>query len=116
MTGPVEIFADIHPDRISLIGKAGSPLSGQVAIVPRADLPFSITRVTVRSGAHIRYRLDTLEKDGRTGYRLLVENTKPDKGRYVDTVTLETDSPIRPKISIPVIGNISDALPQKRTS
>lgn len=116
MTGPVEKFADIHPTRVHLSGKAGSPLRGQVVIVPRADMPFKILEVTARSGDNIRHRLDTFEKDGRTGYRLLVENIKPDKGRYVDSLTLKTDSTLRPKLTIPVIGNIADADHAKKTS
>lgn len=115
VSGPVEKFADIHPARVSLYGKVGQTLRSQVVIRPRSDLPFKILEVSTRTGTHIRHRLDTYERDGRTGYRLLVENTKTDKGRYVDTLTLTTDSRLRPRITIPVIGNITDAGEGKRT-
>lgn len=113
MKGPVEKFAEIHPMRVSLIGKAGGDLKGQVVILPRDDLPFKVLEVQARNGVHIRHRLDSFEEDGRTGYRLIVENTRTEPGRYVDTLTLTTDSEIRPKLTIPVIGNIAAAIGRK---
>jgi len=36
-----------------------------------------------------------------------VENTRTERGRYVDTIFAHTDSSIRPKIAIHVIGMIN---------
>ncbi len=103
----MEAFADIRPTRLSFFGKSGSEMRGQVVIIPRADLPFEILEVTARSGANIHHRLETFDTEGRRGYRLLVENTRTDPGRYVDNLTLRTDSPLRPRITIPVVANIA---------
>jgi hypothetical protein len=39
---------------------------------------------------------------------LTVENLKKDKGRYYDTISLKTDSKIRPLIKVRVNGYILD--------
>ena len=41
---------------------------------------------------------------GEAGYLLTVENTKPDQGSYQDTLTLKTDSQLKPELDLPVYG------------
>jgi len=77
-----------------------------VSIVPTAKYPFKITNVTSRGDAFIKYTLTERNADPVSGYTLLIENKKTEKGRYMDLLTLTTDSQIRPKITIRVYGNI----------
>ena len=51
-------------------------------------------------------RLQRENANDENGYTLLIENLKTDKGRYMDVLTLTTDSQIQSKISVRVYGNI----------
>ena len=97
---------DLKPNYIRLTGHAGTPISVPVSIVPTAKYPFKITQVTSRGGNLIKYTLTERKADQGSGYTLLVENMKTDKGRYMDMLTLTTDSQIQPKIILRVYGNI----------
>jgi hypothetical protein len=106
VTGLVEVFAEIQPARVHFMGNAGEPLSIEVEIVPRKDYPFNITRIETQNGDFIKY--EVIKKctgaEGRCVLR--VENTREQKGRYVDRLLLHTDSPLRPVIPIYVSGVI----------
>jgi hypothetical protein len=106
VTGMVEVFAEIKPARIHFMGNAGEPLAVEVEIVPRKDYPFSIKRIETHRGDFIKYEF--IEKCTPGGGRCLlrVENTREQKGRYVDRILLHTDSPLRPVIPINVSGVI----------
>jgi len=44
---------------------------------------------------------------------LTVENTKKEKGRYADVISLKTNNKLRPSIPIYIIGNILRIQPIK---
>jgi hypothetical protein len=102
----VEKFADIRPERVRLAGPAGTLLAVEVAIVPRADYPFTINRIQARRGEFITYQLVQRSGDGLRDWSIRIENTRQEPGRYVDTVYLHTDSALRPTIPIHVTGII----------
>ena len=109
VTGSVEPFATVRPERVTFRGSIGQQLVSRVQIIPRPDYPFKIMDMRARYGWYIRFNLEEKEDRGRSSYQLTVENTLNEKGRYADTIYLLTDSPIRSRIPIHVIGFISDA-------
>lgn len=106
VTGMVEKFAEIRPERVRLAGPADQPLFAEVEIVPRKDLPFTIEGVKAKSGDFIRYKWIERCSDGHDRCVLRVENTRKEKGRYVDAVYISTNSKLRPTIPIYVTGMI----------
>ena len=106
ISGHVEKFVDLNPKYVRLTGYAGTRISVPVNIVPTAKYPFKIIDVASRSGTFITYTLTERKPDEGNGYTLLIENLKTDKGRYMDRLTLTTDSQIQSKITIRVYGNI----------
>lgn len=106
MTGFVEKFAEIRPERVRLFGPSGRPLAVQVEIIPRKEYPFKIQGIEAKEGKFIKYELAETCKQGRDRCTIRIENTKTDKGRYLDAVYVKTDSPLRPLIPIYVTGMI----------
>ncbi len=109
ISGTVEKFASIQPARLMLTGTAGQPLKASVSIVPEKNYPFKIIRVSAKKGDFIKVSPaggDT-QADG-AGYKIEVENLKADAGRYYDSIEIRTDSKIRPKLTVPVYGNIRE--------
>ena len=108
VTGMVEKFATISPSWVRLYGSAQKLVKAEVKIIPEAKYDFKIIDAKVDEGRYIRMRLERIGSSQRTGYKLIVENRLKKKGRYMDRVTLKTDSQIRPEITINVIGVIEE--------
>lgn len=108
VTGLVKKFVDVRPERIRLVGPAGTLLVAEIEIIPRKEYPFTIQNINVKDGRFIRYNLEEKCADGRGRCVMRVENTRMGKGRYADVIYLKTDSNIRPVIPIYVVGNIID--------
>lgn len=108
ISGQVEKFVDLKPKYVRLTGYSGTRISVPVTIAPTAKYPFNIIGITARSGTFIKYTLTERTPDQGNAYTLLIENTKADKGRYMDILTLTTDSQIQSKILIRVYGNIME--------
>jgi len=102
----VEKFVNLKPKYARLIGYIGDQISVPITIVPTSKYPFKIKDVTARSGTAIKYSLTERSANEGGGYTLYVENIKNEKGRYVDVLTVTTDSSIQPRISLRVYGNI----------
>lgn len=108
VTGPVEMFAGIEPERVRLFGRVGEPIEAAVNILPRDGYPFRIESVRAMIGRHIELHLEEERIKERRSYLLTVKNTKTDAGQYHDRIILETDSPISPKLQISVYARIED--------
>ncbi len=106
VTGLVEKFADVRPERIHLVGPAGTPLVAEVEIIPRKEYPFIIRNVKAKNGRFIKYELKERCADSRNRCVIRVENTREEKGHYVDSIMVRTDSPLRREIPLYVIGVI----------
>jgi len=104
LSGPVERFALIKPAIVSLRGYAGDAIKRTVAIRPLPKYPFKITGVEAKNGSFVKFDLKDDLTSGEAGYLLTVENTKPDQGSYQDTLTLKTDSQLKPELDLPVYG------------
>jgi hypothetical protein len=106
ISGQVEKFVTIRPQHVNLRGYAGDTLKAQVSVIPEEKYPFKILKVSAKDGKNFKFQLDEVASSANGAYELKVENLKPDPGRYYDTIFLETDSKIRPKISVRVYGNL----------
>ena len=104
--GQVEKFVDLNPRYVRLTGRIGDKIAVPVTIVPTSKYPFKIRKVAARTGTAIKYSLAERSQAEGGGYNLLVENIRKEKGRYVDVLTLSTDSDIQPQLLVRVYGNI----------
>ena len=107
ITGKVEKLVSISSQRVRLIGPAGQQINASVIIIPEKKYAFKIIEAKAKNGKHISFSINEKKTIDGTGYVVTVQNLKKDKGRYVDTILLETTSEIRPTIQIRVIGNIT---------
>ena len=114
VAGAVELFADIHPERIILRGNSGQPMRQELVVKPRANYPFKITEVNAKNGVNIQYELKEQETPEGKSYIVTVENTKTSPGKYYDTLLLSTDSQLKPKIPIHVYGTIAKGQKEKQ--
>ena len=106
ISGSVDKFVTIRPQRVRLQGVAGEEIKRKVTIIPQKKYPFKIVKVSAQNGKEIRFELS--EEKGERGliYALLIKNLRAQAGRYFDTITLETDSKIQPKLNIRVYGDL----------
>jgi len=112
MAGSVLNFARIEPKYARLVGKAGTKIQNEITITREKDYPFTILQSNARSGKDIVFTIKEFSKDGLDGYLLTIENTRTEPGRYADTLTLITDSPVKSRLQIPVYGQVIPADPQ----
>ncbi len=108
ITGRVDALYTIRPNMIRLSGGVGEALKETVTIEPNPKYPFKIKRVVAGNGKDIRFNLEESPGPKGPNYRLTVENLKKEPGRYFDTLTLDTDSHLRPTLSISVQGRITE--------
>ena len=73
-------------------------------IIPEKKYPFKIINSRAKDGKNIKYQLEETMVSDTTAYQLNIENLKTDAGRYYDAIILETDSKIRPQLSVRVYG------------
>ncbi len=106
ISGQVERFVTIRPKHVNLRGYAGDSIKASVSLIPEKKYPFKILKARAKDGNNIKFELEDLTKSENGAYTLKVENLKKDIGRYFDTIILETDSKIRPELSVRVYGNL----------
>ncbi len=104
--GKVEMFAHFTSRAIVLRGRAGDKIVSELVINQRLEYQFKVLNITARNGRDIKYQLEKMVGTKPPVYTLTVENKKSTPGRYFDTIYLQTDSSIHPKIGINVTGVI----------
>ncbi len=104
ISGQVEKFVTIRPQHANMRGIVGDPVKGTVTIIPEKKYPFKILNLRAKDGKYIKYQLEETKESNTFAYRLNIENLKTDAGRYYDSIILETDSKIRPQLSVRVYG------------
>ncbi len=95
-------------------GFTGEHLKRKVTIIPLEKYPFKILKVRAKNGKEIRFQLQEEKSEKGLQYALTVENQRLQKGRYFDIITLETDSKIRPTLSVRVYGDIQSPPQEKK--
>ena len=108
ISGDVERFATIVPDRVRLSGYAENEIRATVKIIPEKKYAFKIVKTTAQNGKNISYELMEKKREDHMEYFLNIAKTSKKQGRYFDTITLETDSKISPTIRVKVFGNIME--------
>jgi hypothetical protein len=98
----------VTPRHLALSGRAGSPLTGTVTIVPRDNMSFSILEAKAQNGTYIKWDLKETRESGKKAYILTVENIKKEQGRYYDTLLLKSDCKELPEIRISVSARITE--------
>ena len=106
ISGQVEKFVTIRPKHINLRGYTGDTIKASVSLIPEKKYHFKILKVSAKDGKNIKFQLEEVELSDNGAYELKVENLKQGTGRYFDTIILETDSKIRPQLSVRVYGNL----------
>lgn len=106
ISGQVERFVTIRPKHVNLRGYAGDSIKASVSLIPEKKYPFKIVKARAKDGNNITFELEDPAKSEDGVYTLTVENLKKDTGRFFDTIILETDSKIRPELSVRVYGNL----------
>jgi len=104
ISGPVDNFATIRPQHVSLRGYAGDPIKGVVTIISEKKYPFKILDARAQDGKNINFQLDEVKNSNGPAYELKVENLSQKTGRYYDTIVLKTDSKVRPELTVRVYG------------
>ena len=106
ISGQVEKFVTIRPKHVNLRGYSGESIKASVSLIPEKKYPFKIIKASAKDGKNIKFELEEVEQSENGAYELKVENLKADSGRYFDTIILETDSKVRPELSVRVYGNL----------
>ena len=114
ISGSVDRFVTIKPNRVKLRGVAGDEIKSKVTITPEKKYPFKIVKASARDGKDIHFELSEEKGDEGLVYALVIENKRLQQGRYFDMITLETDSEIQPKLSIRVYGDLRQRAEEKK--
>lgn len=105
ITGFVEKFADIFPERVVLKGNAEDTVQGVISITQLDKYPFTINDIMMQSDkSHVSFALN---KEGKR-YHLTVTNQARRPCRYMEKIILKTDNPVKPEIIIIVRGIITE--------
>jgi len=99
--GPVEKVVDITPASIYLKGNPGDILEAVVTITPSEKYPFSILGMETRGNASIKSTLIAPTKDKKS-WQVKIKSTSDKVLNLYDVLTLKTDSPYKPKLTIMV--------------
>lgn len=106
VTGMVEQIAEIQPNQVLMEGLQGEQLSAEVVITPNKKYPFSIKGLETQEGRGIKCELTERCAAGATRCVIKVENTRSEKGRFNDTIIVQTDNAVKPEIPIRVVRRI----------
>ena len=102
----------MEPAYARLVGAAGTDITRAITITREKAYPFKIIEAKARNGKDIAFDFREFSQADKNGYILTIANKKTSAGRYADSVILTTDSQIKPKITVPVYGQIVSAAPQ----
>jgi hypothetical protein len=108
ISGKVEAFAAVSPERVVIAGKTGEKIVKTIRITPQPKYPFSIKSIRTRQKGNITYSLKKNKLKQGIEYIITVENLKKEIGKYYETILIETDNPLKPEIQIGVRGRIFD--------
>ena len=108
ISGPVEKFATVRPQHVSLRGYAGDSIKTKVTIIPEKKYPFKILDARAKNGENINIALAEVKKSSGRAWELKVENLRKTTGRFYDTIILTTDSKVKPQLNVRVYGYLRE--------
>ncbi len=115
ISGKVKGYVTVAPSYVRLSGATGQSVKGVIKVTPLDGYPMTIKKVEAQKAEFVRLELQPLAKNpSKTGYRLVVENTRIKPGSYNDVIIIKTDSQHKPTLRIPVYGRIFDPPPSQR--
>jgi hypothetical protein len=103
--GPVALFADIKPTRISLYGAIGENLSAESIITPQPKYPFKVISAEPEDALKGKVEVGVSKKEN--GYVVKVRNKVSREERYRGKIIVKTDSPLKPQLDLHVYARIS---------
>ena len=105
LKGEVKAHISLEPGGyISIVGVKGEAPPGHVEIINHHESPVKITSVDNDLPDRVRWRIEEI-KPGFV-YRLEVEDISKDEGDYTAHLTIRTDNPKKPTLTLMVRGEI----------
>jgi hypothetical protein len=106
--GTVKPVAQVEPARLVFQALVGQRLRQSVSVTPNPEKPFTVQGMRLKEGRDVR---GTLRPPGAPGepWVVIVELTRETPGRIYDILFLDTDSPTRPVLSVPIFGTVAEA-------
>jgi hypothetical protein len=96
------------------VGNVGTDIVKKVTITREKGYPFKVLQTNARKGKDIAFSIEEFSNGDADGYILTIENRRTEAGRYADTLTLTTDSPVKTTLRIPVYGQVVAPKPESR--
>ena len=105
----VKVTISLEPRGVFLKGSTNDDITGVVTIRAHKDQPLILEPVKLSLAGRIEYVLKTIEK-GRV-YHAVFRNISKKERKYNGFLTLKTNYPEKPEISIRFVGHIENKLP-----
>jgi len=96
----VEKFVTITPKTINITGTTGQVYSGKTEIIPEEKYPFKVTGYKLNKGTNLSLDVKESVREGKTIYSVQVASGTEAAGNFYDKVLLNTDSQIKPVITV----------------
>lgn len=106
IAGHVDPIAIITPERAILKGNMGEEIKAELTVTSDARRPFKVISAEPRIGKDISCSLKEVDGSKPIKYQLIIKNIRKERGKYRDYITLNTDSDLRPVITIKVRAEI----------
>ena len=104
VTGPVGKVVVINPVWSTLDGTPGDTLESIVTITPSEKYQFSILGMEQKFNTKIKAKLIE-PKSNEKSWQIKIKTTSDKADNYYDVLTVKTDSPYRPTLTIRVYAN-----------
>lgn len=106
-SGSVKRIMQITPRALTIEGLSGQTLTGEITITPVADYQFSIKEVRQLDGSLIKVELVKPAKKEKS-WKLKVKVSSNKVEQLYDKLTVLTDSPFKPKLTIRIYATFFD--------
>ena len=104
ISGKVETFANINPDKIQFFGEAEQEYEANIVIIPNKNHSFKIIDTKLEK---LENKISFFLIKKSDSYILNVKNNQKNPGSYWGKIILKTDSNIKSTISIYVVAKLS---------
>ncbi len=101
ITGKVDRIVEIKPSVVSLSGVPGESMESMVTIIPAENHDFNIIEMVQKFNTNIKAQLLAPEQ-GKREWRIRINSFSDKADDFYDIITLKTDSPLKPKLTVRV--------------